>query len=151
RIITHVRLDDELEANYQHAVETIEHLRSCLQGTALPVAPPSLTARKFASTEAGGTIGESAASDPPFLTSRARFEAMVERAKEYIHAGDIFQVVLSQRFARPVQTQPFSVYRALRSVNPSPYLYYLDLGEVTVVGASPELLVRVEDGEVIIR
>jgi anthranilate synthase component 1 len=76
---------------------------------------------------------------------------MVEQAKEYILAGDIFQVVLSQRFERPVPADPFTVYRALRSINPSPYLYYLDLGELAVVGASPELLVRVEDGEVIVR
>ncbi len=155
RIIAHVRLDDDLETNYARAVETIERLRDCLRGTA--------AAQRFASEEAGATSGNAlpgappslaakrCASGVPFLTSRSRFEAMVERAKEYIQAGDIFQVVLSQRFARPVQAHPFSIYRALRSINPSPYLYYLNLGEITVVGASPELLVRVEDGEVIIR
>ncbi len=147
RIISHVRLDDAFEANYQRAVETIEHLRSRLQDAALPVPPAPLAAPGLAN----GEPGAAAFGRVPFLTSQPRFEAMVERAKEYIQAGDIFQVVLSQRFARPMQTQPFSVYRALRAVNPSPYLYYLDLGDLKVVGASPELLVRVEDGEVMIR
>ncbi|HLV97571.1 MAG TPA: anthranilate synthase component I [Ktedonobacterales bacterium] len=155
RIISHVRLDDDLEANYQRAVDTIERLRQCLQNGSAPVAP-QIGARGVPEEGLGGRRPLGATSvasggSVPFLTSRERFEANVERAKEYIQAGDIFQVVLSQRFARPVQTQPFSIYRALRAVNPSPYLYYLDLGEITVVGASPELLVRVEDGEVIIR
>jgi anthranilate synthase component 1 len=177
RVISHVRLDEDLEANYQRAVETIERLRACLQSGTAPVSSAvgeggtraGAGARATNGSEsagarhpqapaavggfAGGTpLGAvSTASGVPFLTSQPRFEAMVERAKEYIQAGDIFQVVLSQRFARPATTQPFSVYRALRAINPSPYLYYLDLGEVAVVGASPELLVRVEDGEVIIR
>jgi anthranilate synthase component 1 len=158
RIITHVRLDDDLEANYERAIETINRLQDRLHGAALPVAPPSLAARPLASTEPGGAgadfanrSGAVALQTPPFLTPRARYEAMVERAREYIQAGDIFQVVLSQRFARPVHARPFTVYRALRAINPSPYLYYLNLGEMAVVGASPELLVRVEDGEVIVR
>ncbi len=74
---------------------------------------------------------------------RARYEAMVERSKEYIRAGDIFQVVLSQRMEVPVRVPPFDVYRALRAVNPSPYLYYLRMGEATVLGSSPEMLVKV--------
>jgi anthranilate synthase component 1 len=68
----------------------------------------------------------------------------VRRAKEYIRAGDIFQVVLSQRFQKPAAASPFSIYRALRRINPSPYMYYLDFGEVCLAGASPEMLVRVE-------
>jgi anthranilate synthase component 1 len=74
---------------------------------------------------------------------RAQYEAMVERSKEYIRAGDIFQVVLSQRMAVPVRVPAFDVYRALRAVNPSPYMYYLRLGESTVLGSSPEMLVKV--------
>jgi anthranilate synthase component 1 len=70
----------------------------------------------------------------------------VRRAKEYIYAGDIIQVVLSQRLARPTNVSPFTLYRTLRSLNPSPYMYYLNLGDCHIVGASPELLVRVEDG-----
>ena len=74
---------------------------------------------------------------------RSHYEAMVERSKEYIRAGDIFQVVLSQRMEVPVRVAAFDVYRALRVVNPSPYMYYLRLGESTVLGSSPEMLVKV--------
>ncbi len=77
-------------------------------------------------------------------TSRKEFEKNVCTAKEYIRAGDIFQVVLSQRFEVPYQGDVFNVYRALRVVNPSPYLYYLDHGDTQVIGSSPEILVRKE-------
>ncbi len=76
-------------------------------------------------------------------TSRGRFMKSVERAKEYIAAGDIFQVVLSQRLDFSPQVAPFDIYRALRTVNPSPYLYFLRMGDVHVLGSSPEMLVRV--------
>jgi anthranilate synthase component 1 len=76
------------------------------------------------------------------------YRKMVERAREYIAAGDIFQVVLSQRVDIPTPAHPFTIYRALRTVNPSPYMFYLDIGDHHIVGASPELLVRVEDGTV---
>jgi anthranilate synthase component 1 len=84
-------------------------------------------------------------------TPRERYLNMVRRAKEYISAGDIFQVVLSQRFEAPFTLPPFALYRALRRVNPSPFLYYLDFGGFAVAGSSPEILVRVRDGEVTIR
>ncbi len=74
----------------------------------------------------------------------AAFEAAVERAKRYIHDGDIMQVVLSQRMRRPFHAHPLALYRALRSLNPSPYMFYFDLGNFHVVGASPEILVRLE-------
>jgi anthranilate synthase component 1 len=76
---------------------------------------------------------------------------MVGRAKDYIAAGDIFQVVLAQRFTAPFALPPFDLYRALRRVNPSPFLYYLDLPGFAVIGSSPEILVRARDGEVTIR
>jgi len=79
------------------------------------------------------------------------FRAMVARAKAYIAAGDIFQVVLSHRFSRPWAQHPFSFYRALRRQNPSPYLFYLDLGDFQLAGSSPEILVRLKDGGVTIR
>jgi anthranilate synthase component 1 len=78
--------------------------------------------------------------------SQAEFEAIVSRTKDYIYAGDIIQAVLSQRLSRPTNANPFAIYRALRSINPSPYMYFLHLGDFYIVGASPELLVRVEDG-----
>ncbi|KHL25696.1 anthranilate synthase component I [Croceibacterium mercuriale] len=79
------------------------------------------------------------------------YPAMVARAKEYITAGDIFQVVLAQRFTCPFPLPPLALYRALRRVNPSPFLYFLDLPGFAIVGSSPEILVRVRDGEVTIR
>jgi anthranilate synthase component 1 len=84
-------------------------------------------------------------------TPHERYLDMVRKAKDYIAAGDIFQVVLSQRFEAPFTLPPFALYRALRRVNPSPYLYYLDFGGFAVAGSSPEILVRVRDGEVTIR
>ncbi|MEX0923814.1 MAG: anthranilate synthase component I [Rhodovibrionaceae bacterium] len=79
------------------------------------------------------------------------FQAMVRAAKEYILAGDVFQVVLSQRFSLPFALPPFALYRALRRLNPSPFLFYLDFGDFSVVGSSPEILVRLRDGTVTIR
>jgi anthranilate synthase component 1 len=84
-------------------------------------------------------------------TPRDRFLEMVKSAKEYIAAGDIFQVVLSQRFEAPFALPPFALYRALRRTNPSPFLYFLDFGGFALAGSSPEILVRVRDGEVTIR
>jgi anthranilate synthase component 1 len=75
---------------------------------------------------------------------------MVLAAKEYIAAGDVFQVVLSQRFEAPFELPPFALYRALRRVNPSPYLYFLDFGDFAVAGSSPEILVKVSGGTVTI-
>ncbi len=89
--------------------------------------------------------------EPESNTSRAEYHAMVERAKEYIRAGDVFQVVPSQRFRRPFTLPPFALYRALRRLNPSPFLFFLDLGDFAVVGSSPEILVRVREGTVTIR
>ena len=79
------------------------------------------------------------------------FIAAVEQSKEYIRAGDIFQVVLSQRLSVPFHARPVDVYRALRALNPSPYMYFLDVGDVQVVGSSPEILVRLENNEVTVR
>ncbi len=95
--------------------------------------------------------GEATLPEPVSNMSRADFHAMVERAREYIFAGDIFQVVLSQRFSLPFRLPPFALYRALRRLNPSPFLFFLDLGDFAVVGSSPEILVRLRDGRVTIR
>nr|WP_245638431.1 anthranilate synthase component I [Croceicoccus bisphenolivorans] len=80
-----------------------------------------------------------------------RYREMVLKAKDYITAGDIFQVVLAQRFSTPFPLPPLALYRALRRVNPSPFLYFLDLPGFALIGSSPEILVRVRDGEVTIR
>jgi anthranilate synthase component 1 len=83
--------------------------------------------------------------------TQAEFEAMVERCKEYIRAGDIFQVVPSQRLSIGFRARPVDVYRALRALNPSPYMYFVDLGDTQIVGSSPEILARFKDGKVVVR
>ena len=130
-IISHAHLDGDIERAYLKATCKIDDLVDRLEQ------PIQLTADSSQLT---------ALSDVSSNFSQAEFEAGVSRAKEHIYAGDIIQVVLSQRLARPTFATPFAIYRALRSVNPSPYMYYLHLGDFYIVGASPELLVRVEDG-----
>jgi len=88
---------------------------------------------------------------PSSNVTPAEYERMVNAAKEYIAAGDIFQVVLSQRFEAPFELPPFALYRALRRVNPAPFLYFLDFGGFAIVGSSPEILVRVREGTVTVR
>ena len=89
--------------------------------------------------------------EPVSNISRERYHAMVEQAKEYIRAGDIFQVVPSQRFELPFHLPPFALYRALRRLNPSPFLFFLDLNGYALVGSSPEILVRLRDDTVTVR
>ena len=89
--------------------------------------------------------------EPVANMDRAGFEAMVVRMKEYIAAGDIFQAVPSQRFSAPFALPPFALYRALRRINPAPFLFFLDFGRFAVVGSSPEILVRLRDDTVTIR
>jgi anthranilate synthase component 1 len=98
-------------------------------------------------------VGAAPAEDPPFRStfSREAFEAAVERVQDYIRAGDAFQVVLSQRLSLPLEVAPFDLYRALRTLNPSPYLFYLELDGFQLVGSSPEVMVRLEDGVVTVR
>jgi anthranilate synthase component 1 len=88
---------------------------------------------------------------PTSNTTAVEFKRMVLRAKDYIAAGDIFQVVLSQRFELPFALPPFAFYRALRRVNPSPYLYFLNLGDFAIAGSSPEIMVKTAGGIVTIR
>ncbi|PKL52405.1 MAG: anthranilate synthase component I [Nitrospira bacterium HGW-Nitrospira-1] len=82
---------------------------------------------------------------------KEEFLSGVERSREYVMSGDIVQVVLSQRFERNTSVDPFNIYRALRVINPSPYMYYLDIGEAKIVGSSPEILVRVDNGKIVLR
>src|SRR5262249_48659020 len=89
--------------------------------------------------------------EPESTTSREGYMKAVERAKEHIRAGDAFQVVLSHRMSVPVRQPPFQTYRALRVANPSPYMYFLKLGDLSLVGSSPEALVRRTDSVVEVR
>jgi anthranilate synthase component I len=92
-----------------------------------------------------------AADEPSSEFGEAEFKAAVQKAKDYIAAGDVMQVVLSQRMARPFAASPLSLYRALRSLNPSPYMFFYDLGGFHIVGSSPEILVRLEGDTVTLR
>jgi len=108
--------------------------------------------RKLAAPVPAAIPGNSLPAPEPASTMPADdYKAMVLKAKDYIEAGDIFQVVLAQRFTCPFTLPPIALYRALRRVNPSPYLYFLDLPGFALIGSSPEILVRVRDGEVTIR
>jgi anthranilate synthase component 1 len=133
RVVGHVRLDGDITAAYQQAVERIDRL---VERLGRPLPPP---------TDIGSTNGSTEYT--PNMT-REQYHAMVQRAREYIIAGDVIQVVPSQKLIRPISAAPFDIYRSLRTVNPSPYMYYLHLDSFDVVGASPEMLVRVEDGVV---
>jgi anthranilate synthase component 1 len=124
-----------VEAAYRQAAWRIEELVGRLE--------KPLSALPYRAAE--GTAAEEVVSSN---MTREQHAAAVNRAKEHIVAGDIIQVVLSQRFQRPTAAHPFDVYRALRTINPSPYMFYLDLGEAQLVGTSPEMLVRVEDGKI---
>ena len=129
---------DELRRRYDQAGEAIAGLVERLH-TASPPAPLSLRAEP--------------PQDPPFESTMTRdeFECGVERIREYILAGDAFQVVLSQRLSMQLEASPFDLYRGLRSLNPSPYLYFVEMDGLTLVGSSPEVLARVEDGTITVR
>jgi len=98
-------------------------------------------------------LAPDALSEADFVSgfTREGFIAAVEKSKDYIRAGDVFQVVLSQRLSVPFKARPVDVYRALRALNPSPYMYFLDLADLQVVGSSPEILTRLQDGTVTVR
>jgi anthranilate synthase component 1 len=129
-----VHRDDELglEAAYARALVRIGELRSAIEA-----APP------LEATPLRGTAVDIAAYESASNLSRGDFCARVQRALDYVAAGDIFQVQVSRRFALPLQAHPFDVYIALRTINPSPYMIYIATPECTLVGASPEMLVQV--------
>jgi len=138
KVLSLVRLDGNIEDEYQKAVSRIENLADRLNQPLKPKHYVKITA-------------------PPknnLLTSnfsKAEFERAVDRIKRYITAGEAIQVVLSQRLSQAVSVAPFEIYRALRSLNPSPYMFFLDFKDFHIIGASPEILVRVEDGMVMTR
>lgn len=135
KVVAHCRLDGDVEASYRQACWRIDELAKRLNKT-LPAAPYPLNAPSQEQEQVQSNVG------------RERYVENVQRCKEYIVAGDVIQVVPSQRLSRRTPAHPFSVYRALRTVNPSPYMYYIQMGDAYIVGASPEMLVRVEDGVV---
>ncbi len=136
-VVANVYTEDDLEASYQRALETIAEVRWRLAG---PVPRP-------------GRPTDRDRQAPEFRSNmpRERFEAMVARIVEYIYAGDAYQVVPSQRWSAPVPVEAFSIYRGLRAVNPSPYMYFLDFGDFEIAGASPEPLITVSGRRVATR
>jgi anthranilate synthase component 1 len=126
--------DDDLERSYAAAADAIADVRRRLDA---PLPVPE-----------GAPFGERPVPQFESNMPRERFEGMVERIVEYIYAGDAYQVVPSQRWSAPVPVEAFSIYRGLRVVNPSPYMYFLDFGDFEVAGASPEPLVTVHDRRV---
>ena len=137
KVIANMVLDGSqpLEEAYRTAEEKIRSVKARLQSPA--VLPPK---KKSA---APGSLHSN--------MSPEEFRNKVARAKEYIRAGDVIQVVLSQRFSTSLHCEPFDVYRALRSINPSPYLFYLHLNDIVLLGASPEVMVRLEGRQIELR
>jgi anthranilate synthase component I len=134
-IITNIFNDrgvEGLEAKYQDALLRIEQIEKRL------TVPLSLPA----------PVPTTAVPEPESNLSESKYYSNIDTAKSHILAGDIFQVVLSQRFAMPIQCDPFDIYRALRFINPSPYMFFLRIDNLQLVGASPEMLVKVRDGRV---
>jgi anthranilate synthase component 1 len=128
-VLANVYAEEDVERSYAQAVEAIGEVRWRLAGPVPRASRPPDHARAMPDFEPN--------------VPRERFEAMVARIVEYVHAGDAFQVVPSQRWSAPVPVDPFSIYRGLRAVNPSPYMYFLDFGDFQVAGASPEPLLTV--------
>ncbi len=139
-IITPVHPRPGVDAETAHR-QALARLDDVVARLSQPIPPDELAAG-----ESQVDIAPPVSNTPP-----ERYMEMVEKAREYIRAGDIFQVVLSQRFSTDFPLPPFALYRALRRVNPSPYLYYLDFADFQLIGSSPEILVRARDGKVTIR
>ncbi|MDP7618702.1 MAG: anthranilate synthase component I [Dehalococcoidia bacterium] len=136
KVVSHVHLEDgaEIDDAYSAATGRIDSLVERLDGgsmenSALAPGPESSFGKPVGSNH-----------------TRESFMRQVEEVRELITAGECIQVVLSQRLERPTSAAPFDIYRALRALNPSPYMYFLDMGDFHIIGSSPELLVRVEDG-----
>lgn len=137
RIIANLHVDGNLEAGYNSTVEKIRDIYNTIHSSRSRIYDFSRQAEKCCKVEVSYRSN---------MTSEA-FCRNVERAKQYIKDGDVFQVVLSQRFEAETSQDPFNIYRSLRIVNPSPYMYYLKFDGYSLIGASPEMLVRVEDGK----
>ncbi len=138
KVVANAHIDGDVDAAYADAIQQIdtlvEQLTSGIEATKL-----------IQKGDGSGNLPETVP-DPPSNFTKSGYENAVKRAKEYIAAGDIIQVVPSQRFSRPVSVDSFDIYRSLRVVNPSPYMYFLKCNAFDIVGASPEMMVRVENG-----
>ena len=153
-VVAHARLDgyqtsgaeyreEDLRAAYQAACRGVDELVGRLQRGVADIQLTDIDPKRRASAEPRAPIPDARIQSN---FTRPAFEAAVEKVREYINAGDAFQIVLSQRFRTETRARPFDIYRALRVVNPSPFMFYVRAGEVTLVGASPEIMCRVENG-----
>jgi anthranilate synthase component I len=141
-VVAMARLDrfgDDLKGAYADAGRRVDELVARLQSSAAELPPADIDT-------AGGAAIEHRSN-----FTRQEFESAVEKCVEYIRAGDIFQVVISQRLELAIRCEPFEIYRTLRVVNPSPFMFYLRTPSVTLVGSSPEIMVRVVEGRVTVR
>jgi len=139
KVLSHVHLDSDIEQSYQNAVGKIDNLIDRLSHALEPSQNKTALTLSKASSNLSSNF------------SKDEFEASVEKIKQYITSGEAIQVVLSQRLAQPTSAAPFEIYRALRTLNPSPYMFFLNFTDFCIIGASPEILVRVEDGMVMTR
>ncbi len=139
KVLSHAHLDGDIEEAYQKAVDKIDNLVDRLNQ---PLQPSQQM------NTATPLVRES---KPSSNFTKEEYEAAVIKIKQYITAGEAIQVVPSQRLAQPTDAAPFEIYRALRTINPSPYMFFLDFTDFYIIGASPEILVRVEDGMVMTR
>lgn len=132
-VVSHVRIDKDVEKSYKSAIQRIEtlvdRLKAPLDHTSIKLDPQTNNSTK-----------------PTSNITKKKFFTMVNKIKKYIEAGDVIQVVISQRWSRKTIADPLHIYRALRAINPSPYMYYLNLDGFQIIGASPEMLVQAEDG-----
>ncbi len=139
KVLSHVHLDGDIEAAYQKAVDKIDDLVDRLSQPLQPSQYTKAASHPMSNYKLSSNF------------SRKEFETRVRKIKEYITAGEAIQVVLSQRLAQTTDAAPFEIYRALRTINPSPYMFFLDFTDFHIIGASPEILVRVEEGMVMTR
>ena len=136
KVVTYAYINGNAKAAYREAMDKIDTITSTLGK------PLSIESLPYASEQDKGTSADLTSNFTP-----PEFMARVNAAKEYIVAGDALQIVISQRLRRQTTAQPFTIYRALRMLNPSPYMFYLDFGPFQLIGSSPEMLVKLEDGK----
>ncbi|MFC1921144.1 anthranilate synthase component I [Chloroflexota bacterium] len=139
KIMSHVHTDGDIEKAYGEAVKRIDEMVDRLN-------QPLKISRQI-----NGNPASAGKSEPSSTFSREEYETAVEKIKKYITVGEVIQVVPSQRLSQSTTAPPFEIYRALRTINPSPYMFYLDYTDFQIIGASPEILVRVENGTVTTR
>ena len=149
RVVCNARIGDDPEAAYQEAVSKIEAVIDRMRNAECGMRNAQCGMRSSGSD--GTRERQGKPDDVQSNFTREEFEEAVRKCKEYIAAGDVIQVVLSQRFSTKVSADPFDVYRALRSLNPSPYMFYLSYGDTKLIGSSPEILVTEERGNVTVR